>query len=190
MFTGIIEAVAEVIDLSGDSIKIARPEQFEDITLGCSIAVSGVCLSVTEFSDDSMTFGVVKETWGRTSLQQKKTGDSVNLERAVRADQRLDGHIVQGHIEGVGTVESFTEDGALTVGISDDLIKFCVQKGSITIDGVSLTITDVADASISVALVPHTLQETTLGTLKQGSSVNIETDVFGRYVHAFTVQGA
>ncbi len=113
-------------------------------------------------------------------------GDRVNLERAVRADQRLDGHIVQGHIEGTAVVKKRKETGEVVLDMPKELIKFCVQKGSITVDGVSLTIADVKDTLVSIALIPHTLENTTLGTLNIEDRVNIETDVIGRYIYAFT----
>lgn len=337
MFSGIIEATAQIQKKTDDQLVIARPASFDVLTIGASIAVSGVCLSVVAYDDETMTFDVVAETWAKTKLGSLNIGDCVNLERSVQADQRLDGHIVQGHVEGVGKVLALSPspspasgegssgqkvirrlnrfrypprsvvshakdmrtapteaeeklwnlvrsraidglyfrrqrpvgrfiidfyceqlrlgielDGSvhhsdeeqeydrcrdeeleargvhilrfsnevalkspqmivsairnaaknipppplgggargggatLTIKLPQELIKFCVQKGSIALDGVSLTIASVQGNQIEVALVPHTLEHTTLGSLKNGDPVNIETDVVGRYVFAFT----
>ncbi len=184
MFSGIIEATAEILKKTDHQLILKRPKSFDDLIIGSSIAVSGVCLSVVAFDDTSMTFDVVQETWERSKLGSLTEGDRVNLERSVLADQRLDGHIVQGHVEGMGILRMKGE--GWMIELTDELIKFCVQKGSIAIDGVSLTIASVNGNQISVALVPHTLENTTLGSLKQGGTVNIETDVVGRYLYAFT----
>lgn len=164
---------------------VERPSKFDPLLIGASIAVSGVCLSVTAYDDASMSFDVVAETWERSRLGSLAVGDIVNLERSVLADQRLDGHVVQGHAEGVGECVSL-EDGMLTVRIEDNLNKFFVQKGSVALDGVSLTIASLTGDTITVALVPHTMDNTTLGSLKPGDPLNIETDIVGRYLYAFT----
>lgn len=185
MFTGIIEATAEILQKSDTQLVIQRPAHFDPLLIGASISVSGVCLSIVAFDDTSMTFDVVSETWQRSILGSLSEGQTVNLERSVLADQRLDGHTVQGHIEGKGTVCSRTENGELSLEVPDDLIKFCVQKGSIAINGVSLTIASVSGNTITVALVPHTLEQTNLRSLTKGDLVNIETDIVGRYLYAF-----
>ncbi|MDP7476897.1 MAG: riboflavin synthase [Candidatus Peribacteraceae bacterium] len=189
MFTGIIEAQARIIDITESGIILSKPESFTDLTIGASISVSGVCLSVTSFDDTSISFDVVQETKDRSTLGAKNQGDMVNLERSVRADQRMDGHTVQGHVEGVGELISL-EEGVLRLKMPERLNKFCVQKGSIAIDGVSLTIADIKGDNVSVALVPHTLENTTFGSLKAGYFVNIETDIIGRYLYAFTHEEA
>lgn len=187
MFTGIIEAMAEVQEQSGTQLVLSRPAEFDDLSIGASIAVSGVCLSVVAYDKATMTFDIVAETRTKTKVGHLKIGDRVNLERATKVGDRLDGHIVQGHVEGVAKVTSEKSLGdKWLVEVPSELIKFCVQKGSITIDGVSLTIASVCDNMVEVALVPHTLEHTTLGTMSTGDLVHIETDIIGRYVYAFT----
>lgn len=183
MFTGIVEAAAPVICNVNGKISIARPGIFDDIRLGSSIAVAGTCLSVVELDLKSMTFDIVGETLSRTTLGEKKKGDLLNLERAMRADSRFEGHMVQGHVEGAGIVESLVA-GTLIVALPKPLLKGVVPKGSIALDGVSLTIADIQGERITVALIPLTLSETTLGRLRKGDHVNIETDVIRRYLIA------
>ncbi len=197
MFTGIIEATAPVLLKTDRTLEIARPHQFDDLLIGSSIAVAGVCLSVTAFDDVSMTFDVVEETWKRSKLGSLKQGDDVNLERSVLADHRLDGHVVQGHVEGVGCIkERFIQaclpdrQGTLVIEMPKKLNKYCVQKGAIAIDGVSLTIAESQGDTITVALVPHTIANTTLASLRPGDEVNIETDIVGRYLYAFIHEAA
>ena len=185
MFTGIIEATAPLLAKTDHQLIIARPESFADFLIGASIAVSGVCLSITSFDERSMIFDVVEETWKKSKLGSLEVGDLVNLEQACLADTRLDGHVVQGHCEGVGECIS-CEDGVLLLTAPEELNKFFVQKGSIALDGVSLTIADRKDGTISIALVPLTLENTTLGSLQTGDPINIETDIVGRYLYAFT----
>lgn len=183
MFTGIIEATAYVLQNSPQSIVLDRPALFTDIKTGSSISVSGVCLTVVAFDDASMTFNVVEETLKKSKLGSLKKGDRVNLERAMKADARLDGHVVQGHVEGVGEVESVTlkeESAMMTFHFPLSTIRSVILKGSVAIDGVSLTIAHVEDSHVTVALIPHTLENTTLGSLKEGDKVNIETDVLLR----------
>tara|TARA_Y100000310_G_scaffold171442_2_gene171627 strand:- start:2296 stop:2880 length:585 start_codon:yes stop_codon:yes gene_type:complete len=190
VFTGIIEATASIIQKTDKQLVIERPAVFTDLLIGSSIAVSGVCLSVISFDDTSMTFDVMNETWDKSKLGLLQKGDLVNLERACLADTRLDGHVVQGHCEGVGRVQQKMKNGELTIKVPDELNKFFIQKGSIAIDGVSLTISSIEDNQIGVALVPHTLDNTTLGSLNSGDSLNIETDVVGRYLYAFSHEEA
>lgn len=185
MFSGIIEATAEILHKGEDQLTLQRPPSFDDLIIGASIAVSGVCLSVVEFDNSSMKFDVVSETWDKSILGDLSVGDLVNLERSVLADSRLDGHVVQGHTEGVGEVLSMKND-VLSIRVPKELNKFFVQKGSIAINGVSLTLASVEGEKIAVALVPHTRDNTTLGSLKEGDKVNIETDIIGRYVYAFS----
>jgi riboflavin synthase len=179
MFTGIIEATALTKRKTDDLLIIERPEIFDDIVIGSSISVSGVCLSVVKMNNTELEFNVVEETWNVTNLDSLKEGDNVNLERSVRADQRLDGHIVQGHVEGTAEVIS-NENGELVIRMPKELIKFCVRKGSIAIEGVSLTIASIERDELSVALIPHTRENTTFGILKAGDSVNIERDITTR----------
>ena len=185
MFTGIIEATAAVKQAGGSTLTLARPAMFDDLKIGGSIAVSGVCLSVTAMDDASMGFDVIPTTLNKSKLGSLKAGDSVNLERALAANGRLDGHVVLGHCEGVGKVVSIKAEGKdriITVSIPSGLEKLIVPHGSIAVDGVSLTIAETNGKTFSVALIPLTLEHTTLGTLKEGSAVNIESDVLGRYV--------
>lgn len=181
MFTGIIEATAKVMQTSQGKLILERPKSFDDIKIGSSIAVSGVCLSVTLFDVQSMSFDVIETTLQKTRLGSLKRGDSVNLERAMRADGRFEGHIVTGHCEGIGKVLRF-EDGMMEISIPNDLKQHVVPSGSITIDGVALTVAELSDSGLSVALIPHTLKHTTLGSLEAGDSVNLETDILGRYI--------
>lgn len=190
MFTGIVETTAKILDRSDSGLVLERPKTFDDIKIGSSIAISGTCLTVTSFDSPSMSFDVVPETWSRTKLGMLKTGNLVNLERALSANGRFEGHIVQGHIEGVATVASFEDvkEGwakggkILTVKLPKELLPFVVFKGSIALDGVSLTVAELKDDLCSIALIPHTLEITTLGSLKTGEFVNVETDILAKYL--------
>jgi riboflavin synthase len=180
MFTGIIEATAEVLEHKGKKLRLRRPKIFDDLAVGSSIAVSGVCLTVTAFDSKSMTFEVIEQTRKKSKLSSLHTGDSVNLERAMRVGDRFGGHIVLGHCEGVGTVK---KTGALlTVSVPAELKKLVLRQGSIAIDGVALTVAGLLKDGAAVALIPHTRKATTLGKLKPGDKVNLETDVLGRYI--------
>lgn len=185
MFTGIIEATATVLEKTATGVTIQRPATFDDIKLGSSVCIHGVCLSVIAFDDSLLRFDVVQETWNCSNLGSLEVGSIVNVERAMAANGRFDGHIVQGHVEGVGRtlhVTRSTSDTMVEIEVPDELIKYCIQKGSTTLNGVSLTISKQKSSSIKVALVPHTLENTTFGTLKAGELVNIETDILGKYV--------
>lgn len=186
MFTGIIEATASVVESTNGRLIVERPAVFDDIKLGSSIAVSGVCLSIVEFDDRSMRFDVVDETLRKTTIGDLKVGDLVNVERSLKASDRFEGHIVQGHVEGtaeIGDLRSEIGKGKLvTLTLPDTLAMFVIEKGSIAIDGVSLTVAKKDRNLCTVALIPHTLAVTTLGSLKIGDRVNVETDILGRYV--------
>ncbi len=193
MFTGIIEATAKVLKRTDHTLVIERPKIFDDITIGSSICVTGVCLSVVEMNNISMSFDVVQETWKKTKLATLEEGDRVNLERAVRADSRLDGHIVQGHVEGVGIVARYSllatearnqkpetrneTESIIVIDIPFNLRDYVVPKSSIAIDGVSLTIASIEQNLCTIALIPLTIRSTTLGSLKPGVRVNVETDI-------------
>lgn len=190
MFTGIIETTAAVLEKTPTGLTLARPTSFIDITMGCSITVNGACLSVVRFDDASMSFDIVPETWDKTNLGDLHTGDKVNLERALASNGRFEGHIVQGHIEGTGTVVSFDKPtdspwATLVIAVSDDLAKYIVYKGSIAINGVSLTVAAKEGNNVHIALIPHTLEVTNLGNLHAGDRVNMETDVLARYMESF-----
>lgn len=194
MFTGIIETTATVLSNTNGLLSLERPATFDDLKIGASIAVSGVCLTIVRLDGTSMDFVMVPETLEKSTLGHLEEGDIVNLERAMPADGRLDGHIVQGHIEGTGRVQSVEisgkskspntkNDQGLTIGIalSDELAANVIHKGSITVDGVSLTVAFIEQNLCTIAVIPHTAEHTTLGALKKRDRVNIETDVLVRY---------
>ncbi len=185
MFTGIVETSGKIIEKSDSGLTIERPAIFDDCKIGSSINVSGVCLSIIRFDDVSMSFDVVPETFSRTNLGALNVGDYVNLERALQANGRFEGHVVQGHIEGTAEVAEIRkkQTGAeIILSMHEDLIAFVIPKGSIAVDGVSLTVVTVEGGACSIALIPHTLEWTTLGDLQQGDRVNIETDILGRTI--------
>jgi len=186
MFTGIIETTATVIssEAVGAVMKLVleRPAGW-DIVIGQSIAVNGVCLTVVSADESSMTFEVVAETVDRTTFGGAIPG-LVNLERAMLPTDRFEGHIVQGHIDAVGEVATVSSAHGrhLTLTFDPSCSRLVVSKGSITIDGVSLTITEVNEGSFSVALIPHTIEVTTLGSAEKGTRVNLEFDIIGKYL--------
>ncbi|MFS3129189.1 riboflavin synthase [Nocardioides sp. Bht2] len=189
MFTGIVEELGTVagIEPQGDAMRLSiRTENLlEDVHLGDSIAVNGCCLTVAEFSGDVWTADVMQETLDKTSLAGIAAGDRVNLERAMRADKRLGGHIVQGHVDGVGTVLKRTPSEHWEVvefALPANLARYLVDKGSITIDGTSLTVVEAGPESFTVSLIPETLARTTLGFREPGDRVNLEVDVIAKYV--------
>lgn len=189
MFTGIIEetgTIRKVISgsISG-SIEIQASKVLEGTNIGDSIAVNGVCLTVTSIRGGSFTADVMAETLRRTNLGSLKAGSAVNLERAMAADGRFGGHIVSGHIDGTGTVETITPEGnAVWVSITcaTGILRLIVEKGSICIDGISLTVAYVDDTRFKVSIIPHTGEQTTLLKRKPGDHVNLENDVVGKYV--------
>lgn len=189
MFTGIIEEVGTVkaVKRSGTSsfIEIQAKKVLEDVHLGDSIAVNGVCLTVTHCDGSIFRADVMNETLSRSSLGSLTTGSLVNLERAMAADGRFGGHIVSGHIDGTGTVSDIRNDGIAvwyTITAPPELLRYIVEKGSIAIDGISLTVAKVTDTSFSVSIIPHTAAQTILGTKKTGDMVNLENDIIGKYV--------
>ncbi len=192
MFTGIIEAVGvvEAVSLEGDlaRLRIQAGAVSEGVGLGDSIAVNGVCLTVTKIEGQTLGFDAVRETLERSALGALATGSGVNLERAMQAGARLDGHIVQGHVDGTGTVKALEEAGQdvkLFIDCDSSLAELLVDKGSVTIDGVSLTVVTAAPTSFDVVLIPHTLAETTLGDYQPGQTVNLEADILGKYVKTY-----
>ncbi len=189
MFTGIVEELGtvEAVDQLGDAVQLSiRTDQvLEDATLGDSIAVNGCCLTVVRHDGTVWTADVMQETLDKTSLAGVGPGDRVNLERAVTAGTRLGGHIVQGHVDGVGTVvrRSPSEHWEVVeIALSADLARYLVDKGSITVDGVSLTVVEAGEESFTVSLIPETLARTTLGLRQPGERVNLEVDVIAKYV--------
>ncbi|MHB8470937.1 MAG: riboflavin synthase [Gaiellaceae bacterium] len=181
MFTGIVREVGRVVSFDGSRLVVAA--RFEAAT-GDSVAIDGVCLTVVEPSP--LAFDVVAETLGRTTLGALATGDAVNVEPALRAGDPMGGHVVQGHVDAVGRVRDV---GDLTwFDAPPELLRYCVEKGSIAVDGTSLTIVAVDGDGFAVALIPHTLAETTLGALAPGDAVNLEADVLAKYVERLVVR--
>ncbi|MDQ0219085.1 riboflavin synthase [Peribacillus cavernae] len=189
MFTGIIEDIGTVTSLnsSGNSmvLTVTSEKIVEDIHMGDSISVSGVCLTVTAFTNQTFTVDVMPETMKDTSLRLLKAGSLVNLERAMSANGRFGGHFVSGHIDGTGTIaKKERKENAVyyVIELSDSLSKYCIPKGSIAIDGTSLTIFGIQDNLVTVSLIPLTHQETVLGRKNAGDIVNVENDMIGKYI--------
>jgi riboflavin synthase len=189
MFTGIVEEIGTVVRLDrgdGDArLTLQGAVVTEGTRLGDSIAVDGVCLTVAELDGDTFVVDVMPETLGRSTLGSLAAGVPVNLERAVRADGRLDGHLVQGHVDGVGRLVSRTPGPRwddLVIGCPPELARYVAEKGSVAVSGVSLTVTRAGDADLGVSLIPTTLEATTLGRLEPGDAVNLEVDVIAKYV--------
>jgi len=182
MFTGIVEELGTVISRRGPRLRIGASTVLDDIELGASIAVNGTCLTVVAWGEDWWEADVVEETYARTALGVLDAGSPVNLERPVRLADRLGGHLVQGHVDCVGTLVTAAPD--LRITLPDDLLRYVVHKGSITVDGVSLTVAAVHDDGFSVAVIPHTAAVTTLGSKGPGDPVNLELDVVAKYVES------
>jgi riboflavin synthase len=189
VFTGIIRELGRVESLNGESagirLRIVAPVTANSTAAGDSIAVNGVCLTAVEVEGDVLAFDAVPETLRRSSLSRLAEGGSVNVEAAARAGEPLGGHMVQGHVDDVGRVlrlEPEGEGARLTVEAPQELLRYIVEKGSITVEGVSLTVAGLAPGGFEVALVPHTLSATTLGLLAAGDEVNLEVDVLAKYV--------
>jgi riboflavin synthase len=185
MFTGIVEELGRVSDVEGPRLTVESTTAVEGSLVGASVAVNGVCLTVVEQGDAALSFDLTEETLDRTALGRLVPGDRVNLERPVTLTARLGGHLVQGHVDGVGTVTAVTpQEGGSDVEIElpEGIERYVVEKGSITVDGVSLTVSGVTDRRFTVALIPHTLAVTTLGTTGRGDAVNLEVDVLAKYV--------
>ncbi len=180
MFTGIVEEMGSVAAFEGIRLRIAAQLVLEDVHLGDSIAVNGCCLTLVEQGEGWWEADVSEETLARTSLNGITVGSPLNLERSVRLADRLGGHLVQGHVDGVGEVVQPVPD--LQVRIPTELMKYVVEKGSITVDGVSLTVVAPTADTFTVAIIPHTSEVTTLGTKRPGDRVNIEVDVLAKYV--------
>jgi riboflavin synthase len=190
MFTGIVEGLGRVRAVhplaGGARLELEAGAVLEDARVGDSIAVNGCCLTVVERGDGWFAADAVTETLERTTLGGLVPGDPVNIERPLRLSDRLGGHLVQGHVDGVGTVVSREPlaDGStlITFAARPDLLRYVVEKGSITVDGVSLTVTAVGEGGFSIAAIPHTLGVTTLGTKDEGMAVNLEVDIVAKYV--------
>ncbi len=189
MFTGLIEEIGRVtrVERTGRAmlLRIAAAKVLEDTVIGDSIAVNGVCLTVVQLKDGQMTVDAVPETVRRTTLRVAAAGDQVNLERALLSSSRLGGHLVAGHVDGVGTVTDVVRDETarlLTVAAEPEIMRYIAEKGSVAIDGVSLTVMTVTEQSFQVSLIPHSAAMTTLLHTRSGSRVNLEVDMIARYV--------
>ncbi|CAN5811610.1 riboflavin synthase [soil metagenome] len=182
MFTGIIEELGTIESRHRGRLRIGATTVLDDVELGASIAVNGTCVTVVAWGDTWWEADVVAETFARTSLGALAAGDRVNLERPVRLADRLGGHLVQGHVDAVGTIIDAAPD--LRIAVAPDLLRYVVEKGSITVDGISLTVAAVHPDGFSVAVIPHTAEVTTLGHKGPEEPVNLELDVVAKYVES------
>jgi riboflavin synthase len=193
MFTGIVEELGTVDAVAETGLTVRAARVLEDAKVGDSICVNGVCLTVTSLRDGAFTVDTVPETRRRTNLGDLQPGDRVNLERALRAEDRLGGHVVQGHVEGTGVLEAVEQDGAallLRFSAPPALLRYIVAKGFVAVDGTSLTVIDRDERGFSVTIIPTTQEWTTLGRRRPGERVNLETDILARYVEQFLRDGA
>lgn len=195
MFTGIIEEVGSVASIRKGAyscvLTVNASRVLEDVHLGDSIATNGVCLTVTSFTSHSFSADVMHETLNRSSLGSLHIGSPVNLERAMLAGGRFGGHIVSGHIDGVGTISSIKEDDNAvwyTVEAPSSILRYIIEKGSITLDGISLTVAKVTNSNFSVSIIPHTRAQTNLASKKVGDVLNLENDLVGKYVERLMLQ--
>ncbi len=185
MFTGIVLEVGTVAAFDGSRLVLAAPKTAASAAVGDSVSVAGVCLTVVETEEGRLAFDVVPETLSRTALGGLAPRDVLNVEPSLRVGDRLGGHVVQGHVDAVGRVRSITPDGdsrRMWIDAPQAVLAYCVEKGSIAVDGVSLTIASFDDDGFEVALIPHTLAVTTLGRLEPGDALNLEADVLGKVV--------
>lgn len=196
MFTGIVEEIGHIKEIKkGISSMILTIEAYEimsDLKLGDSVATNGVCLTVTELGKNFYKADVMHETMRRSSLGELRAGSKVNLERAMRADGRFGGHIVSGHIDGTGKIESIQKDDNAvwyTIKAPQEIMHYIVEKGSIAIDGISLTVANTDSDSFKVSIIPHTLKETILSEKREGDIVNLENDIVGKYIEKFITLG-
>jgi len=188
VFTGLVQDLGRISghELTDDGVRLTvTSELASELSEGDSVAVNGVCLTATEVSERSFAAEVMNETLQRSSLREARAGAEVNLELPLRASDRLGGHVVQGHVDGIGTVQRIEADGfarRVRVSAPEDVLRYVVSKGSVAVDGVSLTIAELDDASFTVSLIPETLERTNLGRARAGSRVNLEVDVLAKYV--------
>ena len=194
MFTGIVRERGRIVaaELNGDGrvlrLRIAAPETAPHTSLGDSVSVAGCCLTAVAAEAGELVFEAVPESLARTTLRELDEGAEVNIEPALRAGDPLGGHYVQGHVDGIGRVRSLEPEGdgaRLWLDVPPKVLRYCVEKGSLAVDGVSLTIAGLDERGVAIALVPHTLRETTLSALEPGDAVNLETDVLAKYVERF-----
>ncbi|MBN2027828.1 MAG: riboflavin synthase [Actinobacteria bacterium] len=196
MFTGIIEEVGNVKELRvsarGARITVSSLGLWKDLAIGDSVAVNGVCLTAVEKGGGAFTADISAESLQRSNLGNLRRGMPVNLERALTLNTRLGGHLVQGHVDGVGTVTAIKESGegrVYSFCITPEVAEFLVEKGSIAVDGISLTISALGEGEFSVAVIPHTVEETNLRGMKAGDAVNLEVDIIAKYVHRYLERG-
>jgi riboflavin synthase len=185
MFTGIVREVGTVAAFDGSRLVVRAPETAAGVAVGDSVSIAGVCLTVVKGEEGRVAFDVVAETLSRTALGTLEPGDRVNLEPALRVGDALGGHVVQGHVDAVGRIRSVAPEGEsrrVRIDAPDVIVRYCLEKGSIAVDGVSLTVAALDDDGLEVALIPHTLAVTTLGALKPGDEVNLEVDVLAKVV--------
>ena len=195
MFTGIIEEIGKVKTINkgvkSTKVMIEAKGIFDDLKLGDSVATNGVCLTVTQIIGHIFSADVMNETLKKSSIGELKQGSLVNLERAMIANGRFSGHIVTGHIDGIGKICSITKDDIAywyKISANRNIMRYIIEKGSITIDGISLTVVEVEVSHFSVSVIPHTLKQTTLKDKKVGNIVNLETDIIGKYIEKFMTQ--
>jgi riboflavin synthase len=196
VFTGIVRERGRVASLNGGDagvrLVVEAPQTAPGISVGDSVAVNGVCLTAVAVANGTLAFDAVPETLARTSLSRLAPGATVNLEPALRAGDPMGGHVMQGHVDGLARVRSVDPEGEgrrIWLDAPPELLRYCVEKGSIAVDGVSLTVAALDDAGFAVALIPHTLAETTLGRLEPGADVNLEVDVLAKYVERLVTMG-
>ena len=189
MFTGIVRELGVVVEAEeaggGRALAVRAPATASRTRVGDSIAIDGCCLTATEVADGTIRFQAVPETIARSTLGTLERDEQVNVEPAIRAGEELGGHYVQGHVDAVGRIRSVEAEGQgfrVVVEAPEAVLRYCVEKGSVTVDGVSLTVAELADDAFAVALVPHTLEATTLSALRAGQAVNLEADVLAKYV--------
>ncbi len=196
MFTGLVAGMGEIVSVtrrdSGARLFLRAESLAEDAQIGDSISVNGTCLTVVEIDGKTLGFDISDETLKSTNLGSLKKRDKVNLEPSLRLDSRLGGHFVTGHIDGVGTIKSKSVSGdvyKIVIGAGSDITRFLVEKGSVAVDGISLTVVEVLPKGFSIVIIPHTAALTTIGFKGQGDTVNIEVDILGKYVSKFLQKG-
>ena len=197
MFTGIIEELGTVLSLSpqstGARLVVSCTNMLQDATVGASIAVNGTCLTAIELTKDHFAADLAPETLARTNLGALHTGSAVNLERPLRASARLDGHFVLGHVDGTAELISLTALGNdnwwLRIRVPDDLKRYIVEKGSVAVDGMSLTVAEIKDRDVSFTIIPHTYKNTTLHGYRAGAKVNVEVDILAKHLEKLTSRG-